>query len=634
MTDAGFRKVGEIRPSHLIFGFGVGSLVDLPNFSAVVSGLDHWDVTGARTIYEPRLLQAVRATLGRQVSDLIHPPVIASDGATAMRQPAEYHSNQGVPVATFPRWMVCPACKVLGPVEQFKCVIDSYAATKSQYLHENCQSSKRAQVVFPVRFLVACPAGHLDDFPWHRFVHRGQSNCTGELSFEEFSVTSEARDIFVKCRGCDVTARPMLEAFGEKGRDFLDKCTGRHPHLRSYDSTACTEQPKAILLGASNLWFPASVNVLHVPRSRDEEENQVAEVAGHLKNVSSYAELVNAVNGLNAAKSAGVSLDARLCDTLERIPLKKIWNVLEQIKAEESDAPESIELKPVEYNTFCRPAEAPRNHDFSINEVQAGKGSGLPTAIARVIRVDRLREVRALTGFSRLEAPGELSEINPGEKRSYVPLSRANATWVPAVEVRGEGVFIQFSEASIAAWLARPGVKERETMLLASHTKWRKERDIENPEAGFPGMRFVLIHSISHALMRQISLACGYASASLRERIYSANAVENQPAMAGLLLYTSAPDSEGTLGGLVRAAETKELRRHLELAIEEATLCGSDPLCAEHDPTHDSSLHGAACHCCLLAPETSCEFNNRYLDRALIAPTLSAVRDLAFFGVG
>ena len=125
--------------------------------------------------------------------------------------------------------------------------------------------------------------------------------------------------------------------------------------------------------------------------------------------------------------------------------MNKIWTVLEQIKAEEAGDAESVDLKPLEYNTFCRSSEAPRNRDFSISEVTISKSSGLSSAIERIVRVDRLREVRALTGFSRLEAPGELSEVNPGERRSYVKLSQEPATWLPAVEVRGEGVFIQFS---------------------------------------------------------------------------------------------------------------------------------------------------------------------------------------------
>jgi hypothetical protein len=67
-------KVGEIRPSQLLFSYGVGANVDLPNISAMVMGLDDWDTTYATQIWEERLLTAVRQQLGEQVERLFSPP--------------------------------------------------------------------------------------------------------------------------------------------------------------------------------------------------------------------------------------------------------------------------------------------------------------------------------------------------------------------------------------------------------------------------------------------------------------------------------------------------------------------------------------------------------------------------------
>ncbi len=115
----------------------------------------------------------------------------------------------------------------------------------------------------------------------------------------------------------------------------------------------------------------------------------------------------------------------------------------------------------------------------------------------------------------------------------------------------------------------------------------------------------LLLHTLSHLLIRQVSLECGYSSASLRERLYI-----GQPGArtAGVLLSTAASDSEGTLGGLVALGETRYLTRLLELAFDDAQRCSSDPLCAEHVPRDPSeTLHAAACHACLFVSETSCE---------------------------
>ena len=158
------------------------------------------------------------------------------------------------------------------------------------------------------------------------------------------------------------------------------------------------------------------------------------------------------------------------------------------------------------------------------------------------------------------------------------------------------------------------------------------------PEQGawFPftclnSLRDVLLHSLAHALMRQLTLECGYTAASIRERIYALPPEHEHGPMAGILLYTAAPDSEGTLGGLVALGQPAELGRHLDGALERMQRCTSDPLCAEHHCVQDHSLHEAACHACLFLPETSCERGNKYLDRSVLVPTVD--RDqLAFFG--
>ena len=139
----------------------------------------------------------------------------------------------------------------------------------------------------------------------------------------------------------------------------------------------------------------------------------------------------------------------------------------------------------------------------------------------------------------------------------------------------------------------------------------------------------MLIHSFAHALIRQLAIECGYTSASISERIYSQNP-DDGPAMAGVLIYTSAPDSEGTLGGLCALGDPDKLGRHIERALEKVTLCSSDPLCSEHEIGGNDTLHAAACHACSFLPETSCERGNKYLDRAVLVPTLD--RNAAFFG--
>lgn len=155
-------------------------------------------------------------------------------------------------------------------------------------------------------------------------------------------------------------------------------------------------------------------------------------------------------------------------------------------------------------------------------------------------------------------------------------------------------------------------------------------------EAGAGGRRLPwapvrTLHSLAHVLLRRLAIECGYTAASIRERIYAREPGAPGGPMAGVLLYTSAADSEGTLGGLISLGEPQALGHLLEAALDDARLCASDPLCAEHHPWRDGqSLHAAACHACMFAAETSCERGNRYLDRAVLGETVET-GDLAFF---
>jgi len=250
--------------------------------------------------------------------------------------------------------------------------------------------------------------------------------------------------------------------------------------------------------------------------------------------------------------------------------------------------------------------------------------------IQQVVLVERLREVRALTGFTRIESLSDYTEEEELPTDHIMSLSRHAPRWVPAAEVRGEGIFLQFREDTLADWLEQAAVVRQNDAFYSAHVRWRKSRNIDTPEANYPGLRYVLLHTFAHALMRQLTLECGYSAASIRERIYALAPDKEGGPMAAILLYTAAPDSEGTLGGLVSMGKSEILGWHIAGALEQIQYCASDPLCAEHKSKEDRTLHEVACHACMFVPETSCERGNKYLDRAMLVRTVER-DDLAFF---
>ncbi len=286
----------------------------------------------------------------------------------------------------------------------------------------------------------------------------------------------------------------------------------------------------------------------------------------------------------------------------------------------------AIDLKGPEWTAFSNPDDQPTTPDFSLRPTASPPRYA--SIVREVVLAESLREVSALIGFTRVEPPAERG-TDDDDAPARAPLSDTDPTWVPASEMRGEGVFLRFDADRIASWLAKDDVRQRTALLLEGHVRWRAARRMSEDSTGFPGAVYVALHTLAHSLIREFSVDCGYGAASIRERVY-ASAPDGPTFMAGIMLYTAAPDSEGTLGGLVQLGSPENLDRLMGQALERAQLCSSDPLCSEHLPRADRSLHGAACHACLFAPETSCEAGNRYLDRALVVPTIGA-QGLALF---
>lgn len=606
----GFKKyyVGEVRPSQLLLTYGVGSIIDLPHMATLVMGLDDWDTTRSEEVIEERLLSAVQTVLGAQVHQLLSPPASDMGGQT----PFSPAANVGVPVATFPRWMICPRCHLLASVDSgyFQLTHNLYHPDRTCYKHHNCP---KQPIALPSRFMIACEGGHLDDFPYEHFVH-GHLKCNASLRMLERGVSGEPSDIYIKCTTCN-KGRAMSEAFSsDEERLYKPDCRGRRPHLRDFEK-ACEFQPaRTILLAASNTWFPLIFSALALPTTVDPLGQRI----------DVYWDILREAQSID-----DVAIYRRLAKLKEHFigySDEEVWEYIEQKQSCTEDLAKPSDLKFPEWTVLSNPHSAPKADDFEVT--LASTPEGYADVLQQVVLVERLREVRALTGFTRLDSLSDYTEEEKLPADHIMPLARHQPTWVPASEVRGEGIFIQFREDALEHWLCSLDVQRHNTTFRDAHYRWRDARHIANPEANYPEIRYVLLHTFAHALMRQLTLECGYTAASIRERIYAQSpACEGGP-MAGILLYTAATDSEGTLGGLVSLG--KNLGLHIFGALEDMQNCASDPLCAEHTRLDDTTLHGAACHACLFIPETSCECGNRYLDRSVLTCTVE--RDnLAFF---
>jgi len=591
-------------------------MVDLVDRAVVIGGLDHWAFPHGKwvSLDDARLRRSLLPRLKALDPDL---ELAKSD---YFRKPPECDARDPSPFAgiralEFPKWFVCQGCHRLARAN------DQFELHKGRYRHQ-CANNKHSRAV-PVRFVAACARGHLTDFPWLSFVHRDrkEGKCERpELRLEE-GATGDLARIRVHCLSCGAS-QPM-----SAGRAPLYRCDGERPWLGGRAANEdCDQKLELLVRTASDAYFAQVVTALRLPPAEESalnrrlREPEVWKLLQKVKSVEQLGVLLETLDSLAAALKG--------FDPAE---------VVAGIEKRRSEGTEEAErpIRTVEFERIVSaPEEQPGNEpdvgcQFAAFRVPSSRIQ-LPPGVRGLIVVPEMREIRVQVSFSRLDSissnlQGEFDFERVKHKPAALMLPTGNQKWLPAAEVRGEGIFLELDEAAVQAWERRPAVVERTTMLLKAYeAEGRGE---------FPGARFYLLHTMSHLLLTAISLECGYAASAIHERIYSqAGARPGEPAMAAFLLSTGTTGSEGTLGGLVE--EGRHIRHHLREAWDIGRLCSNDPVCAAHDPSHGSSdrrSEGAACHGCLYIAECSCEWQNRFLDRALLVPTVGNDPALAFF---
>lgn len=584
---------GQIRRSQLITTFGPGSMMDLPDHSVLVGGLDHWS-GDKEEVAEPRLLEKLKEALGITELKMHSPP---ADHGDPTRPP------NGIVAWQFPEWFITQnavADQDGGAKFRSRRLVNRTSLSRGKFIDRN----KKRQHVVPVRFVRACKHGHIGDIDWYAFVHDDRkSECRRSLWLDELDTSGDISSIQVRCE-CG-KRRMLKQAVGYVSK-ALGKCDGARPWLGPASRVSCEQINRLLIRTASNAYFSQKLSVISLPKRNETISNAVDQVW-------QYIEAADSVDEVKIYRKL-----AQVKEVIDDFTDEEIWSEIEARR--QGGSGDGRTVKQAELETLIA-AQDELGNDKPDGDFFA---RALPKkywerpwmeGVERVVLVHRLREVVAQIGFTRFEAasPDIEGELEIGVERA--DLAR-EVSWVPAIENRGEGVFIQFSKKSIDQWAARKDVQKYGSKLLRGFDTWKSEHKSSKRE--FPGLPFIMLHSFSHLLVTAMSLECGYPASSIRERIYSIEDVGY-----GVLLYTGSPDAEGTLGGLIQTG--RQIHNHIKHALAYGELCSNDPVCANHNPENPHErrfLHGAACHGCVLISETSCEQFNDYLDRSLVVPTL------------
>lgn len=591
------KVVGKLRRSQLVTTFGSGSIVDMPDYSVVMAATDDWKEKSP-VLYEPNLEKLLGVAFFKQ-------PYVTDNPDT------EYMPD--VPAFRFPVMHFCPGCGKLMPYWGF--------GDETGKMCTRCKKN-----IVPSRFVAACVNGHLEDFPYRWWVHEGDfSKCSAierddklHISFSD--ETGGLDSIVIKCMSCGKT-RSMA---GSMGKDALRgyRCKGKRPWIglksEHNDPETCVAPLWGLQRGASNVYFSVTASALTIPpwSSRIHQE------------LDSNWDGIEAGLGESRDENTLRIVIRTLFFELLSTGKYTVDDFIQEIKKRKNKA-EHVEYKKQnlfedEYRVFCmRNYEKDDDVQFRIESTDVP--GFIEEYVEDVILVKRLREVMALRGFRRItpELPAADDERFAGYhlEGDCVSLSKNPLNWLPAIEMRGEGIFIRMKEKPLKKW-------EMENKEYYAPMGRRLEHSNMACENFSP--RYVMLHTLSHLLIRQLSVECGYSGASIKERIYSTYEGSDLH-MAGILLYTSSSDSDGSLGGLVRKGLPESFENIFRNMLQEASWCSSDPICIESNAQGYDSLNYAACHACTLLPETSCEMRNCLLDRGAIVGSVND-RQKGFFG--
>jgi hypothetical protein len=599
-----------IRLSHLLGHSGVGAIVRGGNGLVVVQDTRQWtDRQGFSAGKLIPYVERVRAALG--IEEQLREPPVAKELANGQVDGA------CVPATRFPSWMRCPSCGVMYLLPWRKDQPD-------QEFHCNHQDCKRHPKLEQVTWVLAHPSGYLADVPWHYLSHKDareptQRNC--KVQDQLRLIERGYEDRILRCGACGVGTRFRGDERVGFGQGRMQPWTKEDlVPPKELGEVGDQDFAQVLVINDTRVYLPVAESVLVIP---PESRVRKGTVVDRLYRNSGDRSRIDGARTPLARKGIIRNLateyrcipndiETALADLARGYPL--YGENLTPGQLRESEYMAFLEVLPdqrededlVTRNRSDEWRELEMAVDLNTNEQK------IVHAVRHLIRVDRLKAVKVFKGFSRLG----VEEIVP-------PDIVGESDWLPAIELYGEGIFLALDEDRLKEWEQTPAVVSRLNRLLPRFAQ--SGRDDPNPVT----TRFMLLHTLSHLLMRQIESEGGYPAASLIERLYCASAPEP---MAGILIHVAVPDIAGSLGGLAELSEPRRFLGILIRALEHSRWCSLDPVCSEHEGQGPGLLNRAACHACALVPEPACEFGNTLLDRGFVKG--DAANGLpSFFGI-
>ena len=603
----------QIRQSSLILGSGPGALTVLQDGTTVlIPGIDAWYVTRKHPIIQKIppdvMIRDARLEQNLGVDYFVVPP---AEGLS------EYEDSSYIDTIMFPKWLICYSCNSLVESQEpnrIKCAQCSV-------------NGKKSNKMIQTNFVVACEDGHLNDFPWSEWVHRGQK-CTlsnSKLSFHANGVVQLSNQKVVcscgKRRDLSGTSTSNEDGTTELSKRLAPnetyKCTGGQPWLLAAGAK-CDRHIRMVLRSSNNIYFANTISSILVPSSTGKNAQAMERIDAsnhHGKYLAwllqfdyDYSAVAKTIKMSELNYYEGIS-EAEIAAALhEKFPNSDTESPANQDQVVVFD-------RSPEWSALTSTRES---GDLVVRSVDSFNSS--KTGLTLIHAVPLLKKTTALQGFTRIK-PKDI-KIGTGKALLRRNPFGAKSNWLPAIRQTGEGIFLSLDQLRFGQWSEQDSVSRRMATIEANLQKNNRE----TKQHAFTE-KYVLLHTLSHVLIQELVIDCGYTSASLAERIYS------EGDQAGILIYTASAAADGTMGGLVEMSHPPLLLKTLDRALERARWCSNDPVCMElgYLGQGNAGSNLAACQNCCLLPETACESFNQFLDRALLIGDITGKDDLVGF---